>query len=68
MYAWKRLSDGVICQTATADTAEKLFERAGFGAVGADKPIKGMLAVKVARGQAGEWIEVTCNSAARGRL
>jgi len=49
MYAWKRLSDGEIAQGAQhrAATPEELFERAGFGAVDVDKPLKGWLAVEV---------------------
>lgn len=49
MYGWKRMSDGGIVQGYTADTPDKLFEAAGFGAVDMDKPVKGYLAVKVER-------------------
>jgi hypothetical protein len=49
MFAWKRISDGEIAQGKKhrADTAEDLFEQAGFGAVNVDEPLKGWLAVKV---------------------
>lgn len=57
LFAWKRLSDGVICQTATATSAEALFEASGFGAVNTDQPIKGMLAVRVTR-QGDSLVEV----------
>lgn len=56
MYAWKRLDDGHVSQDVTAESAEDLFENAGFGAVDVDKPIKGFLAVKVT-GRPGAWVE-----------
>jgi len=57
-FAWKRVSDGVICQTAIAATKDDLFESAGFGAVRMDESLKGMLAVEVAfDDEKGEWVE-----------
>lgn len=57
MFAWKRLSDGSISQEITANTAEELFEAAGFGSVRVNEPIKGFLAVPVER-QDGALVEV----------
>lgn len=49
LFAWKRLTDGEIVQTVSANTKDELFEACGFGAVQIDDPIKGFLAVKVTR-------------------
>ena len=48
MFTWKRIDDGVLAQEPRhrADSAEELFEQAGFGAVDVDKPLKGWIAVE----------------------
>ena len=68
LWAWKRVADGDICQTATAASVDELFEQAGFGAVRINEPIGGepMLAVRVERSADGALIEkATAESAQR---
>lgn len=56
-YAWKDLKSDQTIFTFNEPTKELLFERSGFEAVQVNEPIKGKLAVPIARDDKGHWHE-----------